>query len=128
MIQIPVNTMTNDLSLGLPRQCWKSWICEHQVSTVDLSNLKVPSPQGSSMGQTYCMVKGHWIDDHKVLQVVLVGGVIPMPSHNIEWGDILIDKKKKQERVILAHNTFIAMIPQFVVDITLSWFDSVCIT
>lgn len=84
--------------------------------------------QGSSMGQTYCMVKGHWIDDHKVLQVVLVGGVIPMPSHNIEWGDILIDKKKKQERGILAHNTFIAMIPQFVVDITLSWFDSVCIT
>lgn len=128
MIQIPVNTMTNDLSLWLPRQCWKSWICEHRVSTVDLSNLKVPSPQGFSMGQTYCMVKGHWIDDHKVLQVVLVGGVIPMPSHNIEWGDILIDKKKKQERVILAHNTFIAMIPQFVVDITLSWFDSVCIT
>ena len=125
MIRIPVNTMTNDLSLGLPRQHWKSWVCEQRVSTMDLSNLKVPSPQGSSMSQTYCMVKGHWIDDHKVLQVVLVGGVIPMPSHNVEWGDILINKKKKQERVILAHNAFIAMIPQFVLDITASfliWF------
>lgn len=30
--------------------------------------------------------------------------------------------------MILAHNTFIAMIPQFVVDITLLDLDSVCIT
>lgn len=43
-----------------------------------------------------------------------------MPSHNIEWGDILSDKKKKQERVILAHNAFVAMIPQFVLGITVS--------
>lgn len=128
MIQIPVSTMTDDLSLGLPRQHWKGWICEHQVSNVDLSSLNGPSPQGSSMGQTYCVVKGHWIDDHKVLQVVLVGGIIPMPSHNIEWGDILSDKKKKQEGVILAHNAFVAMIPQFVLGITVSWFDSIRIT
>ena len=39
------------------------------------------------------MVEGHCIDDHEVLQVVLVGGIVPVPGHDIERGDILIAKE-----------------------------------
>lgn len=42
------------------------------------------------------MVKGHCIDDHEVLQVVLVRGIVPVPGHDIEWGDILIAKEAEK--------------------------------
>lgn len=51
------------------------------------------------------MVIGHRVDDHEVLQVVLVGGVVPVPGHDIERGDILV--AKEAEQVILALNAFV---------------------
>lgn len=56
----------------------------------------LPTPQGPSRVQTYCVVKGHCVDDHEVLQVVLVGGIVPIPGHNIERGDILIAKEAEK--------------------------------
>lgn len=50
------------------------------------------------MVQTYCVVKGHRVNDHEVLQVVLVWGVVPVPGHNIEWGDILITHTDTQKK------------------------------
>lgn len=124
MIQIPVNTMTIS---------WASKGDTGNAKSVSIGNLIwmppthwLPYSQGPSMVQTYCMVKGHRVNDHEVLQVVLVGGVVPMPRHDIEWGDILIKKtkqNKKQERVILAFNAFVAVLPQFVLGITVSLFD-----
>lgn len=55
------------------------------------------------------MVIGHRVDDHEVLQVVLVGGIVPVPGHDIEWGDILI--AKEAEKMILAPNAFVAVMP-----------------
>lgn len=49
------------------------------------------------MAQTYCMVKGHRIDDHEVLEVVLVGCIVSMPGHDIEGGDILITESRKAQ-------------------------------
>lgn len=55
------------------------------------------------------MIIGHRIDDHEVLQVVFVGGIVPVPGHDIERGDILI--AKEAEKVILASNAFVAVMP-----------------
>lgn len=58
-----------------------------------LSPKGCPLLQGPSRVQTYRVVEGHRIDDHEVLQVVLVGGIVPVPGHDIERGDILIAKE-----------------------------------
>lgn len=35
------------------------------------------------------MVESHTVDDHEVLQVVLVGCVVAVPGHHIEGGVVL---------------------------------------
>lgn len=39
------------------------------------------------------MVKFHTVDDHEVCKVVLVGGVVSMPGHDVKGGKVLQDKK-----------------------------------
>lgn len=62
------------------------------------------------------MVIGHRVDDHEVLQVVLVGGIVSVPGHDVERGDILV--AQEAEKAILAPNAFVAMMP------LCSWHDS----
>ena len=54
----------------------------------------------TSKGMTYCMVKGHSIDDHELPEVILVGIVVAMPGNHIIWGVAL----RKQERHALWHS------------------------
>ena len=35
------------------------------------------------------MVEGDCVDDHEVLQVVLVGCVVPVPGHHVKWRVVL---------------------------------------
>lgn len=42
------------------------------------------------------MVEGHTVDDHEVLQVVLVRCVVAMPSNHIERGEILRAKTQNK--------------------------------
>ena len=47
--------------------------------------------------ETHTMIKGHWIDDHEVLQIVFVRVIVAMPTNYIKGGVVLY--KNTHQRV-----------------------------
>lgn len=50
--------------------------------------------ENGNTNETHCMVEGHTVDDHEVVEVVLVWCVVAVPGHHVEGGEILTEHNK----------------------------------
>lgn len=84
---------------------WRSPLWPHQASKIGRSEQwKLTDPEivwnkfkirlMMKMKETYAMIKGDRIHRHKIRQIVLVGDVISVPGHDVEWRKILNPKAK----------------------------------